>query len=398
MSTIKKVLSLTLLAGLLFALNAGQALLSTPVSAANNSQTVPSFEVDPFWPQPLPNKWILGRAIGVDVDERDHVFIVHRDSDDMFMSQELGLDLGNSQCCTAAPPILEFDAEGNLVSSWGGISQSGEYEWPASNHGIEIAANGNVWIGGNGSGDSHVLVFTRDGEYIRTVGEPGNGRDSNSTTHFARVAEIAIDRTGTEAYLADGYVNRRVAVVDVATGALKRYWGAYGNRPDDEADNSYVPGQTLPQQFKGPVHCAEPSNDDLIYVCDRGGDRIQVFRADGTFVKEAMIAPETLAMGSTWDIAFSQDDDQEFIYVADGSNMKVHILARDSLEVLYTFGEGGRQPGMFFSPHSIATDSDGNIYTTETYEGKRVQKFLYKGRVPLRSVREGVAWPASDIN
>jgi len=398
MSTLRKILTLLLLTGSLFVLNAGQSLLSTTVNAANDGRSVPSFEVDPFWPQPLPNKWILGRTIGVDVDERDHVFIVHRDSDDIFMSQELGLDLGNSQCCSAAPPILEFDAEGNLINSWGGISQSGEYEWPASNHGIEVAANGNVWIGGNGSGDSHVLVFSRDGEYIRTIGEPGNGRDSNSTTHFARVAEIAIDRTGTEAYLADGYVNRRVAVVDVATGAFKRYWGAYGNRPDDEVDSSYVPGEALPQQFSGPVHCAEPSNDDLIYVCDRRADRIQVFRPDGTFVKEGMVAPETLAMGSTWDIAFSQDDEQEFIYVADGSNMKVHILDRDSLEVLYTFGEGGRQPGMFFSPHSIATDSDGNIYTTETYEGKRVQKFLYKGMVPLRNVREGAAWPAADIN
>jgi len=243
-----------------------------------------------------------------------------------------------------------------------------------------------------------VLVFTRNSEYIRTIGEPGNGRDSNSTTHFARVAEIAIDRSGTEAYLADGYTNRRVAVIDVATGAFKRYWGAYGNRPDDDADNSYVPDQALPQQFKGPVHCAEPSNDDLIYVCDRGGDRIQVFRPDGTFIKEGMIAPQTLAMGSTWDIAFSQDDDQEFIYVADGSNMKVHILDRTSLEVLYTFGEGGRQPGMFFSPHSIATDSEGNIYTTETYEGKRVQKFLYTGLVPLQNVREGAAWPMQERN
>ena len=318
----------------------------------------------------------------------------------MFMTQELGLDLGNSQCCTAAPPILEFDLEGNLISAWGGPSATGEYEWPASNHGIEIAANGDVWIGGNGSGDSHVLVFTREGRYIRTVGEPGNGRDSNSTTHYARVAEIAIDEDAGEAYLADGYSNRRVAVVDVATGALKRFWGAYGNVPDDEADNSYTPGQPSPQQFRGPVHCAEPSVDKLIYVCDRGGDRIQVFRPDGTYVKEAMIVPATLAMGSTWDIAFSKDEDQEFIYVADGSNMKVHIIDRDSLEILYSFGEGGRQPGMFFSPHSIATDSEGNIYTTETYEGKRVQKFLFKGMGALRDAPTGPAssWPASAVN
>lgn len=394
----------TILAGFLglalTVLATGYYFLDNAVNAASDQDRVPRFEVDPFWPQPLPNKWILGRTIGVDVDARDHVFIVHRDSDDMFMTQELGLDLGNSQCCTAAPPILEFDLEGNLINAWGGPSATGEYEWPASNHGIEIAANGDIWIGGNGSGDSHVLVFSRAGEYIRTVGEPGNGRDSNSRTHFARVAEIAIDEDAGEAYLADGYVNRRVAVVDVATGALKRFWGAYGNVPDDAADNSYTPGQPPPQQFRGPVHCAEPSTDGLIYVCDRGGDRIQVFRPDGSYVKEAMILPATLAMGSTWDIAFSQDEAQEFIYVADGSNMKVHIIDRDSLEILYSFGEGGRQPGMFFSPHSIATDSEGNIYTTETYEGKRVQKFLYKGMGPLRDAPTGPAssWPASAVN
>ena len=134
MTNIKKLLCAGFLIVSLLALNLGQEILTTTASAANNGQRVPIFEVDPFWPQPLPNKWILGRTIGVDVDERDHVFIVHRDSDDMFMTQERGLDLGNSQCCTAAPPILEFDAEGNLISSWGGPTESGEYEWPASNH------------------------------------------------------------------------------------------------------------------------------------------------------------------------------------------------------------------------------------------------------------------------
>ncbi|GIT21582.1 MAG: hypothetical protein CM1200mP40_12640 [Gammaproteobacteria bacterium] len=153
-------------------------------------------------------------------------------------------------------------------------------------------------------------MFTRDGQYVRTIGEPGNGVDSNSEFHYSRVAEIAIDPGASEAYLADGYGNKRVAVVDVGTGALKRFWGAYGNTPDDDADDSYTPGEPLPQQFRGPVHCAEPSNDGLIYVCDRGADRIQVFPPDGTFVKEGQVMPETLGSGSTWDISFSPDEDQ----------------------------------------------------------------------------------------
>ena len=242
-----------------------------------------------------------------------------------------------------------------------------------------------------------MLVFTRDGQFVREVGLPGEDVDSNSETHFSRVAEIAIDAGAGEAYVADGYGNKRVAVVDVATGAFKRYWGAYGNRPSDDRI-TYTPGEPNPQQFVGPVHCAEPSNDDLIYVCDRGADRIQVFRPDGTFVKEGLVAPQTLGSGSTWDIAFSQDDEQEFIYVSDGANHKVHILERDSLEVLTDYGDGGRQPGLFFGTHSIVTDSEGNIYTTETYEGKRVQKFLYQGLRPLSTARTGVPWPADEIN
>jgi DNA-binding beta-propeller fold protein YncE len=160
---------------------------------------------------------------------------------------------------------------------------------------------------------------------------------------------------------------------------------------------AYVPGAALPQQFVGPVHCAEPSHDNLIYVCDRGADRIQVFRPDGTFVKEGLVAPLTLS-GSAWDIAFSKDADQEFIFLADGSNHKVHILDRQSLEVLAEFGEGGRQPGLFFGTHSIVTDSHGDLYTTETYEGKRVQKFINQGLKPLATSHRGAPWPASALH
>ncbi|ALO47109.1 hypothetical protein [Pseudohongiella spirulinae] len=374
------------------AFSAGQSILKEPAVAQSGSMvTAPSFEVDPFWPKPLPNQWIIGRAIGVEVDERDHVFMVHRDQDSMFGgATEIGLTMGVSECCTAAPPILEFDPQGNLVNAWGGPGDG--FTWPASNHGIAVAPNGNVWIGGNGGGDAHVLVFTGDGQFVAEYGIPGSEPDSNSTTFFGQVAEIEIDGDNNEVFLADGYRHKRVAVLDLNTGAFKRYWGAYGNRPVDGRVD-YQPGDR-PQQFRGPVHCAIPSNDGLVYVCDRGSDRIQVFRTDGTYVKEAYIAPETLAQGSTWDIDFSNDPEQKYIYLADGQNFKIYVLDRESLEVLVSFGGGGRQPGQFYAPHSIATDSRNNIYTTETYEGKRIQKFVYQGMKTMPAGHQGVPWPA----
>ncbi len=364
--------------------------------AASEAEVAPSFLVDPFWPKPLPNHWITGNAIGVAVDSRDHVFIVHRNQEEIFLSagREIGLDAGVSECCSAAPPVLEFDPAGNLVNAWGGPGDG--YTWPASNHGIEIAPNGNIWIGGNGGGDSHILVFTRDGQFVAQYGEPGNGADSNSTAHFAQVAEIAIDPEANEAYIADGYINKRVAVLDVATGAFKRYWGAYGNQPSDDRV-VYTPGEPLPQQFRGPVHCAEPSLDGLVYVCDRGADRIQVFRKDGTFVREKQVLPNTLSQGSTWDIAFSKDAEQKYIYVADGQNHRVHIIERETMDILTTFGDGGRGPGQFFAVHSIATDSKGNVYTTETYDGRRLQKFVYQGLKAVTSENSGPPWPVDKL-
>jgi DNA-binding beta-propeller fold protein YncE len=382
----------------LVGLGVGQSKLQKVSVAQSSGVMAPHFLVDPYWPRPLPHMWAMGNTIGVDVDERDHVFVVHRNDASQFGGNtEIGLQGGVSECCQPAPPIIEFDAAGNVVNAWGGPDPAGRYDWPASNHGIEIAPNGNIWIGGNGGGDSHVLVFTRDGEFVRQIGTQGEDRDSNSRTHYGRVAEIAIDVEANEAYFADGYQNRRVAVVDVATGAFKRYWGAYGNRPDDSADVTYTPGVPGPQQFRGPVHCAEPSYDGLVYVCDRGGDRVQVFRKDGTYVREVVYNPATLNQGSTWDIAFSTDPEQEFIYLADGQNFKISVIDRQSMEVLYTFGQGGRQPGTFYAPHSIATDSSGNIYTTETYEGARVQKFVYQGIRPVTTRERAPTWPADKL-
>ncbi|MFV1986500.1 MAG: hypothetical protein ACC682_04425 [Gemmatimonadota bacterium] len=375
------------------ALALGQAAVGNSAEKTSGMVEAPLFEVDPFWPKPLPDHWILGSTIGVGVDSRDHVFIVHRGFSSLNERTEAGaeVDPPTSECCRAAPPVLEFDPEGNLVNSWGGPSD--EYTWPTSNHGITVDHMDNIWIGGNGQ-DSHILKFTRDGEFIAEYGEVGADiPNSNSTTHFGRVAKISFDPSANEAYLADGYGNRRVVVLDASTGEFKRYWGAYGNEPDDTRTPPYDPDAPLIDQFRTPVHCADPSNDGLVYVCDRANDRIQVFQTDGTFVDEVRIAPRTLGDGSTWDIAFSRDEDQRFMYLADGKNMKVYVMDRKALEVLTSFGDGGRQPGQFFAVHSIATDSQGNIFTTETYEGKRVQKFVYKGLGNVTAENQGTVWP-----
>ena len=228
-------------------------------------------------------------------------------------------------------------------------------------------------------GDSHILKFTHDGKFLMQIGVPGQPTASNDTTHFGRVAKISFDLKANEAFVADGYGNKRVAVLDMDTGRIKRYWGAYGHVPSDSNLGPYNPDAPLAQQFRNPVHCAEPSNDGLVYVCDRVNDRIQVFEKSGKFVKEKIIKPATRGDGSVWDIAFSKDPAQKYIFLADGKNEKVYVMDRQSLEILTQFGDGGRQPGMLFAVHSIATDSKGNIYTTETYEGKRIQKFVLQG-------------------
>ncbi len=362
---------------------------SEPESSADG---VPIFEVDPMWPKPLPNHWVLGSAIGVAVDAEDHIWIVHRGNGNARTELGAAQDPPTGECCLPAPNILEFDSEGNLLRSWGGPGEG--YDWPSSNHGIAVDPMGNLWIGGNGEDDAHILIFAQDGTFLKQYGHPGGNTGSLDKENFGRVAKISIDAAANEAYIADGYLNKRVAVLDVTTGEFKRYWGAYGNEPDDTDIGLYNPDEPPAQQFRNPVHAAEPSNDGFVYVCDRPNNRIQVFKKDGTYVTEKIIARKTLGGGSTWDIAFSRDTEQKFLYLADGQNMKIYVLERKTMEILTTFGDGGRQPGQFYGVHSIATDSKGNIYTTETYEGKRVQKFVYKG---LGTVEEnqGVVWPTA---
>jgi len=364
-------------------------LTDQPVNAKANTVKAPVFEVDPLWPKPLPNHWLLGMAIGVWVDEKDHVWIIHRGAATL-NDNELALTKNVGECCASAPPVLEFDPSGRLVQAWGGPGPG--YEWPDSNHGIHIDHKGNVWIGGNGENDAHILKFTRDGKFLMQMGKHKGNKGSNDTENFGRVAKIWVDPKTNEAYVADGYKNKRVAVLDADTGVMKRYWGAYGNKPDDGDLGKYDPSAAPPKQFRNPVHCVERSNDGMVYVCDRQANRVQVFKPDGTFIKEAHFARQTLASGSAWDLAFSKDPQQRFIFLADGTNEKIRVIVRETMMEITNFGDGGRQPGQFFGVHSIATDSKGNIYITETYEGKRLQKFVYKGMGDVAS-SQGTVWP-----
>ena len=378
------------LAALIVALGVGQAVLENKAEAQARTVQAPMFEVDPLWPKPLPNHWLLGMVIGVWVDDQDHVWIIHRGAATL-NDNEKALDLKVGECCTAAPPVLVFDQAGNLVRAWGGPGPG--YEWPDSNHGVHVDYKGNVWIGGNGPKDAQVLKFTRDGKFLMQMGRYGKNAGSNDLENFGRVAKIWVDPKTNEAYIADGYLNKRVAVLDADTGKMKRYWGAYGNKPDDANLGKYDPKAPPAQQFRNPVHCVERTNDGLVYVCDRANDRVQVFRPDGSFVKEAFFAKDTLGSGSAWDIAFSKDPEQRYIFLADGTNEKVRVILRETLEEITNFGDGGRQPGQFFGVHSIAADSKGNLYTTETYEGKRVQRFVNKGIGTVIAGAQGVLWP-----
>jgi|SRR5579871_6294551 len=372
---------------LLIALGALSVLLQMHTEKAAGT-AVPMFEVDPMWPKPLPNHWIMGWTVGVTVDAQDHVWVVHQASK-LEPSEVWGTD-NSSSCCVPAPPVLEFDQAGNLIGHWGGPGEG--YDWPDP-HGVTVDYKGNVWIGGNSSKDAQILKFTQAGKFLLQIGHSGRSKGSNDVENLNKPTKVVVDATTNEAYVSDGYGNKRVIVYDAETGQYKRHWGAYGHKPDDTNLGRYNPDAPPADQFRNPVHCVELSNDGLLYVCDRVNDRIQVFRKDGTFVKEAFIAKRTLGDGSVFDIAFSKDPQQKFIYLADGSNDKVYIIQRDSLETLTSFGDGGRQPGQFYAVHSIATDSKGNVFTAETRRGQRVQKFAYKGMGQATKTDQGVLWP-----
>ena len=352
---------------------------AAPVSGAV-AGGVPQFQVDPFWPKELPNNWIVGQVSGVAVDDRDHVWLLHRPR--TLTAREAGAvqQPPLSECCVPAPPVLEFDPDGNVVGAWGGPGQG--YDWPESEHTIYVDPQGFVWIASNGLNDGMVLKFTRDGKFVLQIGKHALSNGNSDVTSLGQPAGIFVDAAANEVYIADGYKNRRVIVFDATTGAYKRHWGAYGRAPSDSNPGRYDPAAPLDQQFRTPVHAVRIANDGLVYVADRVNNRIQVFRKNGSFVREGIIAKQTLAMGSVWDIAFSRDSAQTYLFVPDGTNQKVWILRRDDLSVAGSFGRGGRMAGQFGWVHNVAVDSRGNLYLTEVDIYKRIQKFTPRGGAP----------------
>jgi DNA-binding beta-propeller fold protein YncE len=336
---------------------------------------VPSYSVDATWPH-VPKQWTLGQVSGVATDAADHVWIVQRGwslgADEKALNPE-------AECCQPAPPVMEFTAEGTYVQGWGGPGQG--YEWPADEHGLHVDYRSNVWISSAGGPrtqervENQLLKFTRDGRFLLQIGRRGQSKGSVDTANLNNAADMFVYQATNELYVADGYINRRVVVFDADTGAFKRMWGAYGSPPDDGAPNTPRYSGEPTRQFNT-VHGIRVSNDGRVYVADRRNNRVQVFSTAGVFEREVFVERSTQLLGTAMAVAFSRDAAQQYLYVADAGNGKVHILDRQSLSEVSQFGRIGRYAGQFVFLHNIALDSNGNVYTAEVGTGRRVQKFI----------------------
>jgi hypothetical protein len=372
--------TVTVLLGLAVAvvtLGATHAVSREQTSIAGSRPQVPQFEFDPSWPkQPFPNYEVIGNVIGLAIDTREHIWVLHRPQ--MVTEQEQGAAFGlpEAPCCRPAKPVLDIDPAGNVVQEWGGPGAG--YTWVNQEHGLFVDHRDYVWIGS--PQDSHLLKFTRNGTFVMQIGEPGHREATSNNPRILGGPAPFVDAKTNELFVADGYRNRRVIIFDAETGAFKRMWGAYGNVPDDSVPWKFNPAGTdiSPSRQFQTVTGVVISKDDLVYVSDRSNNRIQVFRKDGTFVREGFVLPKT-PRGTIDTLAFSSDPEQRFLYDADPRNMRIWILRRSDLQVLGWFGHGGHQGGGFVSPAYIVVDAKGNLYVGEGQEGKRVQRFLYKG-------------------
>ena len=362
-------------------ISAALAAFSLSALAAHAADAL-KFEVDAAWPKPLPNGWIMGQAAGVSIDAQDNVWVVQRPRTLTDDEKAASLNPPRSKCCAPAPPVLVFNQAGDLIKSWGGPGQG--YDWPENEHGIHVDHKGFVWLAGNGDKDGLVLKFTPDGKFVMQIGKQGPQTNSQDTSRLGKPAQVTVDPATNEVYVADGYYNHRIIVFDGDTGAFKRMWGAYGKPPTDETLPAYDPAAAPSQQFRNPVHCVQIARDGLVYVCDRTNNRIQVFRKDGTFVKEFVVEKNTRANGSVWELAIWPDETESFLLNADGANNEVRTLSRDTGEIMGAFGRNGRMAGDFHWVHNLAVDSKGNVFTTEVDTGKRAQKFFFRGDAVLR--------------
>ncbi len=358
---------------------------SANAAAAPGSPTadrLPVYEIDPTWPPTLPNDWILGDIRGLFVDDQDHLWVIHMPSS--LTPQEIGAAVKPpiADCCFPAPPVLELDAEGKVLRTWGGPGEG--YTWYDQEHGIYIDHNNFVWTGT--SNGMHVMKFTRDGTHVLTIGTPGVNKGSNDPDHLGGPANFYVEPKTNELFIADGYINKRVVVYDAATGKYKRHWGAYGKVPNDTEKYQYPVRVNEPPQQYSTLHGLVGSKDGLIYVSDRRGNRIQVFRQNGEFLMEKFVRPETGGSGSGFSLQFSRDPEQSILYLMDGTNQRVWMLRRKDLAILDRFGKPGRQAGEFIRAHMIAIDSKNRMYTGEAGNGRRMQRWILKGTRPAASV------------
>ena len=384
---LSKIAMLGSIAVVAVALAAGGLLHSRAVAAQAQARMVPKFEVDTSWPK-LPAKWVFGQVSSVSIDERGHAWVLQRPTTVRADQKAKGM---------AAPPVLEFDEAGNFVQGWGGPGAG--YDWPETEHGIYADPRGFIWVGGNGATDNHLVKFTKDGKFVMQIGKKGASKGNNDTDNVKQAADIFYYAKTNELFVADGYGNRRVIVFDGDTGKFKRMWGAFGNKPLDNVpeppkvpEDQRIPAKELtdrgPEQFVQPVHAVRVSNDGLVYVSDRGGKRVQVFTLDGKYQTQVFIdryceAPHCGNGQTVASTAFSPDPEQRFLYVASRSPARVWVLDRKTLEPLDSFGRNGVAPGEFYVMHHMNVDAKGNLYVTEVQDGKRVQKFAFKGLVPM---------------
>ena len=377
------------------------AWTARPGAAQQADDQIPAFAFDPTWPKtPLPNNWTFGAIGGIHVDANDAVWVAHRGHTTGLAKDDSLATPGVGACCQSAPSIVVFDQAGLVTKAWGGPDPktpgktADGYDWP-SEHGIFVDHAGNVWTGCEGGAMDvttspkncgSVTKFTPEGRILFQKGKTGQTKGNADRENFNSPTGIFVDEAAREAFIADGYRNQRIAVIDADTGAFKRMWGPYGTPTPRDMPRIQLNGGTsgkreseLRKLFGDSVHCLEMSRDGLVYVCDRGNSRIHVYRKDGTFVKEGFVAPETGKMGSAFDIAFSPDPQQRFLYLADGANQTIHILRREDLAVLGSFGKAGRGPGEFGLLHVMASDSHGHLYVGETGGSNRLMRFKYVG-------------------
>jgi DNA-binding beta-propeller fold protein YncE len=354
---------------------------------------VPQFVLEPGWCK-LPAGLCLGDVSGVAVDEDDHVWISHR-----YEMSDAGSRTPNrpairpdGQVDTSTPtlepaataaegkvpalPVVEFDADGNYLRSWGGPGEG--YEWPFMEHSMHVDHRGFVWItsakGNAPKEENQILKFTKDGTFVLQIGRRGASTGSLDPNNVMGAADLYVHPATNELFVADGYRNRRVVVFDADTGEFHRMWGAYGNAPDDDAPKGFGGYGEIGQQFHT-VHGIRVSHDELVYVADRRNNRIQVFNLDGTYVAEEFYDRESKKLGTTFSIAFSADEEQTYMYVPDATNGIVRVIERSSLKEVDSFGSFGQEPGQLQFAHSIGTDSHGDVYTTEVIFAQRIQKW-----------------------